>query len=313
MSTSTRTRHFDKYKAMRMINKIFALPIIKQITPTLSLRQYDQLEIIVIAHPKLQAAIALQGAHLLSWQPQGEKQVLWLSDNTDFHKGIALRGGVPICWPWFGPATDTSLPSHGFARNLPWTLHHYQEDSDGIDLIFELKSNKETLNIWPHVFTLYAHFRLADTCEITLESHGDFETTSALHSYFAVGDIDQVTVTGLGENYIDKVLSGITGTLTDGKQTFADRTDRIYLTPENCSIIHDPSLHRTIHVDHHHNQNVVAWNPGVALSVSMADMPNDGYKTFLCVETACVTATQIVMAEKPGRLGQSIRLVKKNG
>jgi len=294
-----------------MIAKIFALPVIEQITPAISVRQLDQLEVIVIEHAQVQASVALQGAHLLSWRPTGAEQVLWLSDNTPFHKGVALRGGVPVCWPWFGPAKEASLPSHGFARNLPWILSAHNEDADGVVLTFELKSNEETLKLWPHEFTLYARFKLAKTCEIELEAHGDFETTAALHSYFTVGDIDNVKVSGLGNDYLDKVQGGIQGELTDGVQTFPGRTDRVYLKPEECSVIHDSSLKRAIHVIHHHQHNVVAWNPGSALSVSMADMPDDGYKTFVCVETACVTAPQTATPGKPSRLGQTISLTKK--
>ena len=294
-----------------MITKIFALPVIQQITPAISVRQQDQLDIIVIDHALVRAAIALQGAHLLSWQPQGAEPVLWLSDNTAFQKGKALRGGVPICWPWFGPAKEASLPAHGFARILPWTLSAHNEDSDGVVLTFELKNSPETMKLWPHEFTLYARFKLGKTCEIELEAHGDFETTAALHSYFNVGDISKVSVSGLGKAYLDKVLDGVQGQLDEGIQTFPDRTDRVYLEPEECSVIHDRALNRAIHVVHHHQQNVVAWNPGPALSVSMADVPDDGYKTFVCVETACVTATQKATCDIPARLGQSIKLYSK--
>lgn len=294
-----------------MITKIFALPVIEQITPAISVRQQDQLDVIVIEHGEVRAAVALQGAHLLSWQPKGAQQVIWLSDNTPFHKGVALRGGVPICWPWFGPGKEASLPSHGFARNLPWALSAHNEDAEGVVLTFELKSDAETLKLWPHEFTLYARFKLGKTCEIELEAHGDFETTTALHSYFNVGDIDKVSVSGLGKDYLDKVQGGAQGQLTDGIQTFPDRTDRIYLNPEECSVIHDNALKRAIHVIHHHQHNVVAWNPGPALSVSMTDMPDDGYKTFVCVETAVVTTTHVASPGKPARLGQTIRLSQK--
>lgn len=294
-----------------MIAQIFSLPVIEQMTPAISVRQQDQLEVIVIEHAQVRAAVTLQGAHLLSWQPAGSEQVLWLSDNTPFLKGVALRGGVPICWPWFGPAKEPSLPAHGFARNLPWVLSAHNEDADGVILTFELKSDAETLKLWPHEFTLYARFKLSKTCEIELEAQGDFETTSALHSYFNIGDIDSVSVSGLGLDYLDKVHGGSQGQLANGVQTFPDRTDRVYLKPEACSIIHDPSLKRAIHVEHHHQHNVVAWNPGPALSVSMSDLPDDGYKTFVCVESAYVTAQQTAIADKPTRLGQTLSLTQK--
>ncbi len=294
-----------------MINKIFALPVIEQLTPVLSRRQLDDLELIVVDHPQVKASVALQGAHLLSWKPAGEEEVLWLSGNTPFKNGVALRGGVPICWPWFGPSAQPGLPSHGFARNLPWALKGHDEDDKGAVLTFELKSSEATRQYWPHEFTLLARFKLGKTCEIELEAHGEFATTSALHTYFNVGDIAAVKVSGLGERYIDKVKNAEEGVLSNGTETFPDRTDRVYLNAETCSVIHDDALNRNIDVTHHHNSNVVAWNPGPALSVSMGDMPDDGYKTFVCVETCCVTETQKASEEKPSRLAQTLRVVKR--
>lgn len=294
-----------------MINKIFALPVIEQITPVLSQRQLDELDVIVVDHPQVKASFALQGAHLLSWKPAGEEEVLWLSGNTPFKNGVALRGGVPVCWPWFGPAEQKGLPSHGFARNLPWTLKAHNEDDNGVVLTFELQSSDATRQYWAHDFTLYARYKLGKTCEIELEAHGEFETTSALHTYFNVGDISAVKVSGLGDRYIDKVNDAQEGVLADGMQTFPDRTDRVYLNPEACSVIHDTALNRSIEVIHHHHCNVVGWNPGPALSVSMGDMPDDGYKTFVCVETACATVKQKASEEKPSRLAQTIRVAKR--
>ena len=259
----------------------------------------------------MKASVALNGAHLLSWKPEGEEEGLWLSDATSFKKGAAIRGGVPICWPWFGPAAQQGLPAHGFARNQQWTLKAHNEDDNGAVLTFELQANDETRALWPHDFTLYARFKLGKTCEIELEAHGEFETHSALHTYFNVGNINDVKVSGLGDTFIDKVDNAKEGKLSDGVQTFPDRTDRVYLNPEACSVIHDASLSRAINVVHQHHSNVVGWNPGPALSVSMADVPDEGYKTFVCVETACVTASQKASVEKPSRLGQTISIAKR--
>lgn len=126
-----------------------------------------------------------------------------------------------------------------------------------------------------------------------------------------MGDISAVKVSGLGDTYIDKVDNAKEGKLSDGVQAFPDPTDRVYLHPEACSVIHDGALNRGIEVVHHHHSDVVGWNPGPALSVSMADMTDDGYKTFVCVETARVTNPQKASEEKPSRLGQKIRIVKR--
>lgn len=295
-----------------IISTLFALPVDEQLTGHISRRRKGELEIVVVDHPAVKAAIALQGAHLLSWRPAGEEEVLWLSNDSAFTSGVAVRGGVPVCWPWFGPASDSALPAHGFARILPWHFKAHNEDENGLVLTLELQQSEETRRYWPHDFTLYARFKLGKTCEIELEAHGEFESTAALHGYFHVGDSGQVQVSGLGEQFIDKVNDGEHGALPGGIQTFPDRTDRVFLTPDACSHIIDPKLHRCIDVVHHHHANVVAWNPGPALSQSMKDMPDDGYKTFVCVETACVTRPQITAEEKPSRLGQTLRIMKKS-
>lgn len=291
-----------------MYEKIFTLPVTEQITPVISQRQLDELPVVVVTHPKVRAAITLQGAHLLAWQPDGDRPVIWLSDNTPFKQGIAIRGGVPICWPWFGPA---GTPSHGFARNQPWILTAHDEDQNGVILTFTLQDNAQTRAQWPHAFTLIARFKLGEECEIELESRGDYQATAALHTYFAIGDIAHVSVAGLGEHYIDKVAH-ITDARQVGDLVFVGQTDRVYTQPTPRSLIKDPVLQRTIEVDHQEMSDVIAWNPGAELSTSMVDMPDEGYKTMVCVETGRVTQPLVATSEQPARLAVTFRS-GKNG
>ncbi|ANI29138.1 glucose-6-phosphate 1-epimerase [Yersinia entomophaga] len=286
-----------------MNEKVFSLPVVEQISPYISQRQLDNLPVVVVSHPKVRAAVALQGAHLLAWQPSGEQPVIWLSNNTAFTDGVAIRGGVPICWPWFGP---TAQPSHGFARILPWTLTAHDENDNGVMLTFTLKDSDETRKYWPHAFTLIARFKLGVECEMELESHGDYQAAAALHTYFQIGDISQIKISGLGEKYIDKVLK-INDAAQSGDLVFNGQTDRVYTQPEPYSLIKDPALKRTIEIHHHHQSDVVAWNPGPELSCSMQDMPNDGYKTMFCVETARVSQPMVAADEAPARLAMTIR------
>ncbi|GAB2954110.1 D-hexose-6-phosphate mutarotase [Hafnia psychrotolerans] len=285
-----------------MTSKLFTLPVLKTITSVISQRQIDELPVLVIDHPKVRAAITLQGAHLLAYQPQNEQPILWMSSESAFKTGVAIRGGVPICWPWFGPAGQ---PSHGFARILPWELTSHQENEQGVELILTLKQNAETLELWPHDFTLTARFELGAECHIELESNGDFETTSALHAYFNIGDINNVKVSGLGKNYIDKVDGGKTAQ-QQGPLAFKGQTDRIYTAPEATSLIIDSALDRTLVIEHHFNSDVVAWNPGAELSASMKDMADDSYKTMVCVETASVSAPQKSNVSSPAKLAMTI-------
>lgn len=203
-----------------MINKIFALPVIEPAYPVLSRRQLDDLDLIVVDHPQVKASFALQGAHLLSGNPLARKRycgsvIIRLSKPAWRYAAVYRSAG-----PGFGPAAQQGLPSHGFARNLPWALKAHNEDDNGVMLTFELQSSEATRKYWPHDFTLLARFKVGKTCEIELEAHGEFATTSALHSYFNVGDIANVKVSGLGDRFIDKVNDAKEGVLTDGIQTF---------------------------------------------------------------------------------------------
>lgn len=286
-----------------MNQKIFTLPINQQLTPFISLRQLDELPIIVIIHPKVHAAISLQGAHLLAWQPKDQEPIIWLSKRSQFKHGIAIRGGIPICWPWFGPI-DT--PSHGFARNQPWRLTAHAEDEQGISLTLTLKDNEQTRQLWPHTFELKAHFKLGEECEVTLESQGDYQITAALHTYFEVGDIRHIHVAGLGTHYIDKVAKSIEAYKV-GELVFNGQTDRIYTQAAKCSLINDPIKQRTLEIYHHHMNDVIAWNPGPELSAQMPDMSGDGYKTMVCVETGHVTKILNVSRGQPAYLAVTIR------
>ncbi|CNB33828.1 D-hexose-6-phosphate mutarotase [Yersinia enterocolitica] len=286
-----------------MNEKVFTLPVVEQISPYISQRQLDELPIVVVSHPKVRAAVSLQGAHLLTFQPSGEQPIIWLSNNTPFKDGVAIRGGVPICWPWFGPSAQ---PSHGFARLLPWKLSAHDENENGVILTFTLEDSDASRQFWPHPFTLIARFKLGEECEMELESHGDYEAVAALHTYFQIGDISQIKISGLGEKYLDKVLK-IADATQQGDLVFNGQTDRIYTHPEAYSLIKDAALKRTIEVHHHHQSDVVAWNPGAELSSSMVDMPNDGYKTMVCVETARVNKPLVAKQDSPARLAMTIR------
>jgi glucose-6-phosphate 1-epimerase len=287
-----------------MTRQFLDLPVTTQITPVITERLIGNLPVLVVNHPKVHAALTLQGAHLLAWQPANQQPVIWLSDKTPFTPGVAIRGGVPICWPWFGPA---STPAHGFARLLSWELTAHAEDEQGVLLTLTLKDSEESRQYWPHDFTLIARFKLGVECEIELESRGDYEVTSALHSYFTVGDIEKIQVAGLGKPYLDKVLQ-FTHHEQQGELTFAGQTDRIYSQPESRSLIKDPVLNRTIEVQHFFNTDVVAWNPGKEATAKMQDMDSDGYKTMVCVESASVSKPLRATPQAPLRLGTTIRL-----
>lgn len=288
--------------------KLFSLPVASQLSHSLSLRQMGEQPILVIDHPKVRAAIAFQGAHLLAWQPEGHQPVIWLSEKSNWQPGKAIRGGVPICWPWFGASAE---PSHGFVRNLPWSLSAHDENDEGVLLTLTLTSSQQTEQYWPHPFTLLARFRLSSHCEIELEAQGNYQSTGALHSYFSVADCTKAQVTGLGVSWIDKITH-LTETGTEEPcQSFTQPVDRIFTQPENVSVIDDQMGGRFIEIYHHHHSDVVTWNPGAELSARMTDMPADGYKKMVCVESARITRSMQSTNDQPAKLAATLRVRAK--
>ncbi|MQL47034.1 D-hexose-6-phosphate mutarotase [Photorhabdus khanii] len=289
-----------------MNDKIFALPVAEQISPSINQRNIDGFPLIVVSHPKVRGAISLQGAHLIAWQPCDEEPGLWLSRKTAFKAGTAIRGGIPICWPWFGP---TGAPKHGFARTLPWEFSAHHEHENGVILTFMLKDNEYSRKLWPYDFTLIARFKLCETCEVELEAYGDYQATCALHTYLNVGNINQISVSGLGKHFIDTVADKEQYT-TGEDLIFTGRTDRIYTEPEDFNLIRDNSLKRTIEIHHYHHSDVVCWNPGAELSNNMKDMCDEGYKNMICVETARINKPLIAKDDSPAHISVVIRCRK---
>lgn len=290
-----------------MQNSLFKLPVIEQLTAALSLRQQDELQIMIVNHALFRAAISLQGAQLLAWQPAHAKPVIWLSDKAHFKQGKAIRGGVPLSWPWFA---KQGIPSHGFARTQLWELLAHDENNERVTLTFKLSDNSATQKMWPFSFSLYLRFTLGENCEIELESFGDHQAQAALHSYFAVSDSKETTVRGLGRHYIDKVLHNEWAEL-DEAQAFDGEVDRIFTHPGPCSIIHTGAETCSIHVQHSENSDVVTWNPGAELASTMSDMSTQGYRQFVCVETARISSPILSTEQQPGRLAVRICLLNR--
>ena len=274
-----------------MINKIFALPVVEQLTPVLSRRQIDGADVIVVDHPRVKASVALNGAHLLSWKPEGETEVLWLSDATSFKKGAAIRGGVPVCWPWFGPhPTDPTKPQHGFVRNRRWTVVSANSTSQVTELTLRTETTPEDAALWPHHAEVSLRFIAGATLclELATRNTGSqaFELTQALHSYFKVSDIANVAIEGFdGLEYLDKV-DAYARKRQSGQITITGETDRIYLGHTGPAIIHDSGLGRGIIVTKSGSTSSVVWNPWEERARQMGDLGEDGYRRMVCVETA---------------------------
>lgn len=286
-----------------MPSSLYTLPIIEQLSSAISLRQLDELTLVVVDHANCRAAVTLQGGQLIAWQPTGEQPIIWLSSEARFKKATAIRGGVPISWPWFANA---GTPAHGFARTADWQLISHQQTPDGVELQLRLTDTADSLVLWPHRFALHLTISLGQQCQIKLEIVGDFHSTAALHSYFQVADIHQVHVAGLGTEYFDKVQGQ--AAVQQTTQVYQQEVDRIFTAAAPCSVINDPVAKRLIQIEHHNNSDVVTWNPWATHSVAMGDMHDDGYKTLVCVETARINRPLISRPGKPAELSVVFRV-----
>ncbi|UJS23823.1 D-hexose-6-phosphate mutarotase [Thiothrix winogradskyi] len=251
------------------------------------------LPMINVSNDHADAVISVYAGQVLSFTPKGAADVLFVSDNAYYAEGKAIKGGVPICWPWFGADPEgKGRPAHGFMRNRMWSEWETRENADGsTTVVLGLESSPETLAIWPHAFRLAMEITVGKTLQLALVTRntGDavFTITQAMHTYFAVGDIAQTTVTGLeGTQYLDKAADGNGGTKQqDGAISINSEVDRVYFgIPAELAIV-DGALKRTIRITSSGNKTAVVWNPWAKIAAGMADLQDDDYTRFVCVET----------------------------
>lgn len=260
--------------------------------------------VVEISNALSAGSLALQGAHLLGWAPHAEAPVIWLSPLAKFGPGKSVRGGVPVCWPWFGPhGSESGFPAHGFARSLVWEPIEAQSLADGATRLgFRLIANDASQTQWPHATPLEIRYTLGAALEIELLTRNATETPvvigEALHTYFAVSDVRQIRVEGLdGSDYLDKADGGQRKRQT-GAITFSGETDRVYLGTEADCLIVDPGLNRRIRVEKRGSRSTVVWNPWDEKARRLGDMAEDGYLGMVCVESA--NAAEDVVTVPPG-------------
>lgn len=247
--------------------------------------EYQGINIIRVIHPLVEAGISLHGGHLLWFKPQGEKDIIWLSEKAIFDQSKAVRGGIPICWPWFGQA---GTPSHGFARTSQWSLLEHRENEHGVIVSLTLEDNDETYAIWPHKFKNVLTFEIGQELKVSLTStntdNQPWSYSGALHTYFDIANINDIDITGMGPNYLDSTLQG---KACEGSSTltFTSETDRVYTQPEATITINDTNNNREILVTNEGHNAAVIWNPWQALSISMGDMADNSFETMVCVES----------------------------
>ena len=247
-------------------------------------------------------SIALQGAQLLTYAPAGQESVVWLSPKAKFVAGKSARGGVPVCWPWFGAhASEPAFPAHGIARTTPWEVTEVAALADGAHrLSFRLPRSEADARYWPHDTLLEIRYTLGAQLEIELLTRNagaePVVLGEALHTYFTVGDVGAVQVLGLdGVDYLDKVDGGQRKHQT-GPVLIQGEVDRIYLGTEADCLIEDPVLKRRIRVEKRGSRSTVVWNPDVEKATKMGDFEPDGHLRMLCVESANAADDQVSVA-----------------
>ena len=239
------------------------------------------------------ACISLQGANVLSWQPEGEADVIWLSNDAIFSPGKSVRGGIPICWPWFGPhKTRPDFPAHGFARTCLWqVVGSRQLDSGETQVDFRLDTtqlDQQIQQMWSTATVLDVQITIGRTLSLSMTSCNNSTETiaigEALHTYFSINDISETTVTGLEDvSYLDKTDS-FKNKVQSGCVVIDGEVDRVYLKTSDVVMIDDGV--RRIIIDKTGSQTTVIWNPGAIIAAKMGDLGVDGFRKMLCVESA---------------------------
>lgn len=258
---------------------------------------------IVVATPVASAEVYLHGAHVTHFQPAGQQPVLFMSAASKFEAGKAIRGGVPICFPWFGPLENhPKAPAHGFARTSPWSLANATRAADGtVTLTLELARGEDPASDWPHAFratyTVTVGSELTTALTVHHVSGEPFLYELALHTYLTVGDIRQVSVHGLEHTpFKDKMLAGREQPGVESPIRFAGETDRVYLDTTAPITVEDPALKRSITVAKSGSASTVVWNPWVAKAKAMADFGDDEWPGMVCVETANVGGSAVTLS-----------------
>jgi glucose-6-phosphate 1-epimerase len=262
----------------------------------------DGMIVAEVANQHALANIALQGAHVATFQPRGEEPVVWLSPRAKFAPGKSIRGGVPVCWPWFGAhKTDSKLPGHGYARTVPWEVLETKALPDGSTFLrFGLVESDTTRSQWPHASTVQLEVTvgkaLREELITTNTGKAAFELGEALHTYFQISDVAKVTISGLEScAYLDKVQDFARFTQKDGI-VIESEVDRVYINTATDCVIEDKGLKRAIRISKQGSMSTVVWNPWVEKGNEMGDLGENGYRGMVCVESGNAWDNVVVLA-----------------
>jgi glucose-6-phosphate 1-epimerase len=243
--------------------------------------------------PRCRAVLTPYGGQLCEWTPAPRTEpVVWRSPRAVYAEGKAIRGGVPICFPWFGNhPSDAKRPAHGFARTRAWEIVEVADDDDDVVVRFRLVDDAATRSLWDATFAAGLEIALGSTLSLRFDvenrGRGPITAEVALHAYFGVGDVERIRIHGLERTrFLDKVDGGVERRQGDESLAIVGEVDRVFLdTPVACEI-EDPVLDRRIRIEKSGSLATVVWNPGPEKAAAMADV-GDAWPRFVCVETAC--------------------------
>ena len=255
------------------------------------------LDVVRVTGPQATALIYLQGAHVTSWAPAGH-DVLWMSRASTFRAGSPIRGGIPICFPWFGarPA-DPTAPAHGFARLRTWELVAADEVDEAVVVTLRLRDDESTrTSAWPHPFEALYTVTVGSTLRVSLEvtsaAVADVTFEEAFHTYLAVEDVRGAEVTGLeGVPFVDRLAGPVAA--ENQSVRFAAETDRIYGGTRAPVTVHQHGSGRSVTISKEGSDATVVWNPWIAKAQAMQDFGDDEWTGMVCVETCNVRDTRV--------------------
>lgn len=271
---------------------------------------------VVVATPHATGEMYLHGGHVTSWRPAGSEEALYVSPNSLWQDGKAIRGGVPVCFPWFGDKDgDPTAPAHGFVRTREWKLESIAMEGGDAVVTMEIASQDNTNSWWPHEFRLQCRACFGPELRIDLlvsnQGKSSFSFEEALHAYFRVGDVERVLLQGLdATSFLDKTEHREQKT-NYGELRFTGETDRVFLNTQTEIELEDPSLHRMLRIQKHGSITTVVWNPWEQKSAEMGDLGPGEWKNFACIEVSNVVPYPIVL--DPGKTHVMSAVVSQAG
>ena len=278
-----------------------------------------ELDVIQIDHPLVRATLLLQGAQLVEFSPQKNdfNNLLWLSKSVEYKQGKPLRGGIPICWPWFGnleknpdniqqQVKSEHRPAHGMVRDIPWHISSIKESCESVIVELNVQSNESTLNIWPFDFSLIARFTFSQTLtlELITENTGKecFAFSQALHTYFPTSDITQTYIHNADQaQYID-ALDDWKEKVQQGRVVFNQETDRLYFFKKNSKSeqfklrVETPG--HQLNLTTKNSLSAVIWNPWIEKSQRLSQFSAEDYESMYCIESANVMSNHKTVEAK---------------